>query len=74
MKYSLFYPPIFIFFLLVYREFREVPGSKTEAFQGAVRTTVGLCCAMYVTVGFFGALTFKENTLGDVLKNYSAEG
>ena len=29
---------------------------------------------MYVTVGFFGALTFKENTLGDVLKNYSAEG
>jgi amino acid permease len=29
---------------------------------------------VYVTVGFFGALTFKENTLGDVLKNYSAEG
>jgi amino acid permease len=58
----------------VYREFREVPGSTAESFHGAIRTTIGLCAAMYVTVGFFGTMTFKENTLGDVLKNYSSEG
>lgn len=58
----------------VYREFREVPGSTSSSFQYAIRLTIGLCATMYIFVGFFGALTFKDNTLGDILKNYSSEG
>ena len=57
----------------VYREFRQVPGSDSASFQKALRTTIGLCLAMYVIVGFFGALTFRDNTLGNILKNFSAE-
>lgn len=58
----------------VYREFREIPGSTSTSFQHALRLTIGLCATMYIFVGFFGALTFKDNTLGDILKNYSSEG
>ena len=58
----------------VYREFRETPGSDSATFQKALQKTVGLCMTMYVLVGFFGALTFRDNTLGDILKNYSGEG
>ena len=58
----------------VYREFKEAPGASSESFQFALRLTIGACLTMYVLVGFFGALTFGDNTLGDVLKNYSSEG
>ena len=58
----------------VYREFRESPGSDSATFQKALQKTIVLCMTMYVLVGFFGALTFRDNTLGDILKNYSGEG
>ena len=29
---------------------------------------------MYILIGMFGALTFQEDTLGDILRNYSNEG
>lgn len=58
----------------VYREFKEVPGATTKSFQYALRMTIAICLAMYIVVGFFGALTFKDNILGDILRNYSYEG
>ena len=58
----------------VYREFKESPGASSDSFQHALRLTIGACLTMYVLVGFFGSLTFRDNTLGDVLKNYSSEG
>ena len=45
-----------------------------ESFEGALKKTILLCLIMYILVGFFGAQTFKDKTLGDVLKNYSSEG
>ena len=43
-------------------------------FRQGVQATMLFCFFMYAIVGMFGSLTFIEQTLGDVLRNYSMLG
>jgi amino acid permease len=43
-------------------------------FRQGVQATMLFCFFMYAIVGMFGSLTFIEDTLGDVLRNYSLLG
>ncbi|XP_023527556.1 amino acid transporter AVT6A-like [Cucurbita pepo subsp. pepo] len=38
-----------------------------------VRTSIGLCCSVYVMTSIFGYLLFGEGTLSDVLANFDAD-
>ena len=56
----------------VYSEFMAAPGATTKVFNGAVSTSIVLCCILYLVIGVFGSLTFGNATAGDILLNYSA--
>ncbi|MED6205789.1 hypothetical protein PIB30_020915 [Stylosanthes scabra] len=41
--------------------------------HGVVRTSLGMCCSVYVLTSFFGFLLFGEETLDDVVANFDAD-
>ncbi|MED6212476.1 Amino acid transporter avt6b [Stylosanthes scabra] len=45
---------------------------KTE-MHGVVRTSLGMCCSVYLLTSFFGFLLFGEETLDDVIANFDAD-
>ncbi|KAJ3669062.1 hypothetical protein LUZ60_011012 [Juncus effusus] len=47
---------------------------KTTELTSAVRISLILCSLIYSLVGFFGYLLFGDNTMDDILSNYSNSG
>ncbi|EPS74442.1 hypothetical protein M569_00312 [Genlisea aurea] len=45
----------------------------TSQMKAVVRTSLGLCSAVYIATSFFGFLLFGDATLDDVLANFSTD-